>query len=448
MKKIYLVLFSVILIVIYLLYSSLDLSLNAEITPRKLVKSPIEGDWVVNKTVVFGDKSLGDKDKNEWLNKPASFNNKTAVFDDKLCDSPNYKVKLVNAYNYFWDNFKINPKTLGLKEEKVEVITISSKDKYYDEYVRINENSIVKQNEDTLLFFKKSDSSKTSDAKNKENFIDYKSIASAKEKETKDKSGVLLGLRDAKGTYRTVWISYINKSFMPVTEVNNILLPRMDGFWQLGVDNNLWAYPMKKDINKDNYKNIKDFEQGNSAVINFVGSDYISIETSDKKLQVLPIDNLKSTPLKFAAALGQGLPNSILNEDSSVKDTANFNESNWGVFRRAGRWIFRSRKNTDEKSYKDFDMSYAITKSMIRYDELYPSFSVIKEKESEAVDAFSSPNRDFDVIITNTDILVIPIKDGKLSEVQNRITLKKGEVPVMAHWATGSYVDDWTKIAR
>lgn len=448
MKKIYLVLFSVILIVIYLLYNSLDLSLNAEILPRKLVKSPIEGEWLVDKTVAFGDKNLSDDDRNEWLNKPASFNSKTAVFDDKLCESPNYKVKLVNAYNYFWNNFKINPKTLGLKEEKVEVITISSKDKYYDEYVKINENSIVKQNEDTLLFFKKSDSSKTSETKNKENFIDYKSIASAKEKETKNKSGILLGLRDAEGSYRTVWISYINKSFMPVTEVNNILLPRMDGFWQLGVDNNLWAYPMKKDINKDNYKNIKDLEQGNSAVINFVGSDYISIETSDKKLQVLPIDNLKSAPLKFAAALGQGLPNSILNEDSSGRDATNFNESNWGVFRRAGRWIFRSRKNTDEKSYKDFDMSYAITKNMIRYDELYPSFSVIKEKESEAVDAFSSPNRDFDVIITNTDILVIPIKDGKLSEVQNRITLKKGEVPVMAHWATGSYVDDWTKIAR
>ncbi|ERI92454.1 hypothetical protein HMPREF1982_02436 [Clostridiales bacterium oral taxon 876 str. F0540] len=448
MKKIYVVLFSVILIVMYLLHSSLDLSLNAEITPRKLVKAPIEGEWIVDKTVVFGDKNLSDKDKDQWLNKPASFNSKTAVFDDKLCDSPSYKVKLVNAYNYFWDNFKINPKTLGLKEEKVEVITISSKDRYYDEYVKINENSIVKQNEDTLLFFKKSDSNKDGTAKNKENFIDYKSIASAKEKEVKNKSGFLLGLRDAKGSYRTIWISYINKNFMPVTEVNNILLPRMDGFWQLGSDNSLWAYPMKKDINKDNYKNIKEFSQGSSAIINFVGSDYVSIETSDKKLQVLPIDNLKSTPLKFAAALGQGLSNSLLKEDSSEKNTANFNEINWGVFRRAGRWILRSRKNTDEKNYKDFDMSYAITKSMIVYDELYPSFSEIKEKESEAIDAFSSPNRDFDVIITSTDILVLPIKDGKLSDVQNRIRLKKGEVPVMAHWATGSYVDDWAKIAR
>lgn len=442
MRKIYLFFLIGIIGIIFILYNSLDLSLNTEITPRKVLKSPIEGEWVLDKSIFFGDKNLDSTNQSKYFNKPLSFSSKAVIFNNMVCYSPIYKVKLVNTYDYFWNNFKVNPKTIGLKTDKVEVITISSKDKYYDEYIKISENSIVKQEEDMLLFFKKTDASSVDSNEKTENLIDYKNIASVSDKEAKSKSGLLLALMDYQGNYRTLWISSINKTFMPVTEVKDILLPRMNGFWKLGSDNDLWAFPMKSDMSKEKYNNIRN----NKAKINFVGNDYISIETSDKKLEVLPIDNLNSAPIRLSTALGQDFSSSILQMQNDNREANNINELNWGVFRRGGRWIIRGRTNNDVRAnYKDVDISYATPKSILKYDDLYPSFSETKTKVPEALDMFSSVNRDFDVIVTKDQLLIIPIIDGKLGNIVNKIALKKGEIPVMSHWATGNYVDEWAK---
>lgn len=456
LKRVYIFLIAAALGLAYVLYTSLNLSLDVQVKSRNPIKPPVVGEWVVDKYLIINDSELSRERYDEYLGKVAHFTKEFILFDQEICNNPSYKIKRVDASSYFWDTYKVKTNYLGIDEKNIYIITASSKDKYFDDYIKVNDNLLIKQADGVLLFLNRSDYKASPDEGDAYKSLDYKQIADDKEKEVRAKSGLLLalkykrpGLNDGNDSYsyRTLWIPYSEGSFRPVGEVQDILLPRMNGFWRMGSDKKLWAYSIKGD-NRSIEEN-KNFKDGENVSILFIGHDYVSIEDKNKKLQLLPIDNLLGEPIKLSQIYGKESSNSLLRGigDLSVpiSKTLSLNETNFGVIRRGGRWILRGRTAEGESGYKDFDIAYTAPKSIIMYDDLYPSFSNIKRQIQGAVDAFSSPNRDFVVVLTETELLVVRISDGKLSEINSILNIKDGETVIMAHWATGFYVDEWTK---
>jgi tetratricopeptide (TPR) repeat protein len=76
-------------------------------------------------------------------------------------------------------------------------------------------------------------------------------------------------------------------------------------------------------------------------------------------------------------------------------------------------------------------------------NELFPEWKQIKSAFPDAEDAFSSPSRDLLLVIVPGHLIVVPLRDGKLEKPA--IVIDQSVKPVMVQWATGKYVDAWTK---
>lgn len=434
----------IILGLVFLLYKNVTLPLAPKIQARTLKTSPLFGDWYVDKYVTLKDKSSYNNEPDKYLGKVAHFSNESIFFNDEGLTNPSFKVKLVNSKDYFWDNYKVKADMIGIDEEYIQIITISSKEHFFDEYLKIDETHIAKYYEGLLLFFTKETST---NEKQVQKSIDYTQLASEKEQEVRTKSGLLLGLK-SNNSYRTIWISEVNNNFMDIVQTDDILLPRMSGFWKIGTDGtSLWAAPMASDTTKDSKDDIQCIQNLQDVSVLFAGNDFICIDNKNN-LQVLPLDNLKGDPLELSKIFVREKDSRSIDglSNGNIAKAKEFSETNWGVFRRGGRWILRGRKSSiDKDDFEEFDITYAAPNSLTTYDDLYPSFNIIKTKIPEAVDAFSSPNKDFLVVLTDKELLTLPIQGNSLGDVKQRIALKKDETAVMASWATGHYVDEWLK---
>ena len=491
MKKALCLFFILCSIIVFIWSQYVGLTLSSQVSHKKLVVPPIEGSWVVEKCVSIGGAAVDDKKAKQLLGKIAYFSEATVDFNGNTSKDAKYKVKSVNTKSYFWNTIKISAKSLGIQNANVQIITINSNDTFFDEYIRLNELTLIKNYEGILLYFHKAKDSSATPSYNKEN--NTKVLISKAEKEIRSKSGLLLGLRYenpkvgvglSKYLYKTLWISSVNDKILPIIEIKDLLLPRQDGFWKVGISKKiekgdakdvLWSYPLysikpTKPLNKNSRK-IKYTKAEGSMVIKFLGSNYISTDIStdilqdvndndleknhsNNHLKILPIDNILGESIKLTSILGSEIEKSmltgtLLNAPKNIQD-GNLKkvDTNWGVIRRSGRWILRGRverKINSKHPFTDFGIPYATPKSLTSYDNLFPSFNVIKTKIPSAVDAYSSPNRDFVVVLTNTELMVFNIEGYNLGKNLLTLKFKAGEIPVMSHWATGSYVDDWQK---
>jgi len=481
-----LVLFS---IMVFIWSQYVGLTLNSQVVDKKQTVAPIEGCWIVEKYVSIGGATIDDKKAKQLIGKIAYFSGATVDFNGDTAKDAKYKVKSVNTKSYFWDTIKISAKSLGIQNDDVQIITINSNDIFFDEYVKLDESTLIKNYDGILLYFHKTKDSSDMHLYNKDKENNTKVLISKAEKEIRAKSGLLLGLRyenpeveagQSKYLYKTLWISSVNAKILPIVETKDLLLPRQDGFWKVGISKKiengedkdvLWSYPINsitptKPINTKS-KQIKYTKTEGSMAINFIGSNYISIDTvkdvntndsektySDNQFKILPMDNLMGKSIKLTSILGREmekstLPGTLLNIPDNIQDeNLKKVDTNWGVIRGSGRWILRGRMETkmnSNHSFVDFDIPYATPKALTTYDDLFPSFNVIKTKVPSAADAYSSPNRDFVVVITTTELKVFTIEGYKLGENLLTLKFKAGEIPVMSHWATGNYVDDWQK---
>ncbi len=462
------------IIVLFSIYKNLDLSLNPQIEARKIENVPLQGTWIANKYVFLGNAELSDKDAKNLLGKKAEFNSMEVHFDNEVCKNPDFKVKMVDSKDYFWNNFSVKPSNLGINEEKIKIITVTSGENFFDEYIQINNNYIMKNHDGIMMFFKKygvniNDSSFDEKLIKSNNKIERSKL----QKEITSKSGMLLGLKskDNKNggyTYRTLWISSNYNKLDPSMEMENLFVPRKNGFWKIGVDkinsngvkrDSLWGIPLNKNNLKDKITTKDSSELLINNSIMFVGNEYISLDNEDlykndeknkfNYFSVLPIDNISGDKIKFSKILGNNNEDILTKSASLHLKRLNSNqnidkeelETNWTIIRRNGRWVLRGKIDSNS-----FDILFDTPKVLTTYDDLYVAFHTIKNKIPDLVDAYTSPNKDFIVALTKTNLLVLPINNKVIGDVKLNIELKQEEIPVMVQWATGSYVDEWKKL--
>ncbi|MFL0248964.1 hypothetical protein ACJDT4_00900 [Clostridium neuense] len=469
MKKINSIIFIFVIIIAFILYKNMNLYFNVRIAPTRNTKVPLYGVWTVSKFQIAGQTDLTDEKIKAFIGEKATFTNVEAKFNNDICKRPNYKIKIVDAEKYFLSNFKIKASEVGINEKDVKVITISSRNSFYDEYIQINDNYILKNYQGVFFFLKKNGV-----VQNKQKEFEYSKNKEDYKRKTEMQNGVLMGLRcqtDNGYEYKTLWIYGKGQNQFQSKEINNLIVPRKNGFMVIGVDkinengvyarDQIWTGTLNTATNNIVRTIHKPQQNDIDYKINFVGNEYISLESNDLKsnsdgkyvaksyLSVLPLDNIYGNSIAFSKIIGPnsdgllsknaeeylgkiGKPNYKLDKDEL--------ETNWGIIRYKGKWILRGRVANE-----NFSVNVETPKILTTYDNLLIPFKNIQDKFPGALDAYTSLNNNFMLVVESNDIKIVSIDNDTIGKVQKIIPIDEKAQVVMSQWATGTYVDKWNK---
>lgn len=438
-----------------------------KIVPPVYEVCPLEGKWSVIEELGSDGYSSG-KTSLGAAGSLLQFSREAAILSSNVWNQPTYKIKKVNAADYLMTRYTVLDSELASTGEKVEVVTVFADSNYLGEFMKIDDATVVSFIQNKVLLLHKIAA----------HADDPRSIANASIDETDQYnktgvSGIFIGLKTPSHkdyVYKTVWVAVDNKKLHPVLSRNDIYFPRQSGFWELQVkqeDNRaaLSAHNMaEKDLAAAEKVSAKTASSGSeSIVIDYVGNDYVAIENNTggiTRRQVLPVDKLSSPiGIKVSDLLGPaGLKAyhgareqavQTLHSQGIASINADINEDNYGLARKNGHWYLQGRVNYcghHAPGTMEFDIKLLPPANLVFYDALYPGWQSIKDRVPNALDAFTSPNKDIAVVKTKSKLYIFGINGEQLNSIPlGEITLDEGTTIIMAEWATGFYVDDWEK---
>jgi hypothetical protein len=428
---------------------------------------PLEGKWSVAGEP--GSAGYSDETGLEAEGSLLQFSREAAILGSNVWNKPTYKIKKINATDYLMTRYTVLDSYLTSVSQKVDVVTVFADSNYLGEFMKIDDDAVIAfvQNKVLLLH-------KVADHADDPLSIANASIDDIDQYNKTGASGIFIGLKIPSNhdyIYKTVWVAADNKKLHPVLSRNDIYFPRKSGFWELQVKQGknkeeLSAHNIAvKDLAaaKDKVSARTASPASESIVIDYIGNDYVAIENNTggtAKLQVLPVDKL-SLPIgiKVSDLLGPaGLKAYYDAREQAVQTlysqgttliNADVNEDNFGLTRKNGHWHLQGRVNyygNSTPGTMEFNINFLPPANLVFYDTLYPSWQSIKDRVPNALDAFTSPNKDIAVIKTKSKLYFFGINGEQLGSVPLRkIELEEGTTIIMAEWATGFYVDDWEK---
>lgn len=497
MNKKITVAFTIILLIIafflFQKYVPYNIEVRDKIIPPKNNKISINGIWEVKKFSIFNNthntENINNFEVTGLIGEKAAFNNQHGFFIDEMCLNPQYKTKNVNIKDYFSYIYKINIDDIGVKNTNAEVISVVSDGKLFYEFIKFDDNNIIVQREGVFLYLEKI-------GEDTEKFFSENSVKRMESKEDTEKlkedkllrSGVLIGLRDDNpikdstsiknqgSNYRTIWIPSKNRKILNVLQLENLFLPRIDGFWRVGVNRYIIKENSFKDevfaYNKQDENNIISSEYNkNEANIHkkivFAGNNYLCMEykkiqgnNSNDFYKVLPVHATKNIRgVKISDIFGEEGKKAIKNSSEAFlasQDKSNIknierkpSEENFSLSRNNGYWIVKGRLNDKDPTgydYKDYNININPSNKMVNFNTFYLSWNGVKSRVPDAIDAYTSPNRDIVLIISKDNIKVYEMKGNELgSKPLYKIPINKDESIIMAEWATGDYLEKWNK---
>jgi len=87
-------------------------------------KAPIiGGTWVVTDHQAPGISAMGRQEADSWVGKVAQYTKDKASFDGKVCESPIYKQRGMQAEDLY-TGFRISPESLGYEDGPIELIEV------------------------------------------------------------------------------------------------------------------------------------------------------------------------------------------------------------------------------------------------------------------------------------------------------------------------------------
>lgn len=296
-------------------------------------------------------------------------------------------------------------------------------------------------------------------------------------------------------SYHTLWLHTQEKQLKVVTEKTNLLVPREDGFWRVDVRHStynnfkedfIWINPppdpdMPVNPFLANKEGVDAFdvailvkEQGIETRrgehctgytyrdILFIEEQHISVgytnneacqgageATGESALQILGIEDLG--PLQGLEVLGKENWASFeklaqnFKEKKQDQGSQDWGKASVGVMRGAGRWIIKGHFPS-QNNYVNFDVDLPLPEGLVKHNALVPDWETIKKQFPEAVDAFSSPSKEWLVILTKSSLLSFKVEQGKVnSQPTMYLTFEYPLTVVMAQWAEGQFVENWSQ---
>ena len=456
---------------------------------------PAAGTWVLERRLTDEITDISDAD-DSLTGEKVAFTQNTMFYAGQVFTDISYKIKRVNVYEYFFHKNRDILKKLNYEKNEILVVNVYSKDSFLFEFIIDSNDEKIAVIDGRLYVMRKV----SDDVGSVQEINGHDTLESGKEDAIAQKqplrSGLLMGVRypvqtsDGLGDYKygTYWISCINGEIKPVLYADDIYLPRMDGFWKLmvekrpgpsGLVDTLRAFKVTNTSNKAvdrpsaaSPENVSErMETRVRRAIIYVGNDYACVENTiygtdsdnagaiyEKNLRTLPVDNLMNVDgIKISDMAGENGTMAMENAITEVLVNSGYEgivildddeqQKNFALYRKTGHWFFKGRIDPDRQGnlpYMDFNLNLIPPSNMVAYDVLHVPWKEMKDKLPNAIDIYTSPNRDLAVILTRSHILLYAINGRKLAdEPLAKIRLEEGSAVIMAEWCMGEYVSRW-----
>ena len=387
------------------------------------------------------------------------------VIDGNYWEAPSYRIKRVDAKSYM-DVKNIDASAIpayGL--ETVDVITVFAAGSYLGEFMIIDESAMLFFVQNNELFLKKIAGQASTEPP--ETYLKPEGPGEAAKETT---SGALIGIRSKTQqggfSYRTLWIAASAGGVRQILESEHLFFPRMSGFWEcVSIDSFTNGTFSNVLIANGAFAKASDEKEAISMdAIWYIGNDYVSVESTAggvSQLHVTPVDSLPShVKIKVADMLGENgraayanargeTIESLAGKDAIVVAPDNYGE-NFGLTRERGHWKLVGRVNYKDAvqgfCHVDFDLKTIPPHMLVFYDNLALNWNRVKDRVPDALDAFTSPDKNIALVQTKNKLIVYTIGNEQLSASPiGEIELAEEETIVMAEWATSKYVDSWEK---
>ncbi|WP_195972768.1 hypothetical protein [Clostridium thermobutyricum] len=436
----------------------------------------IAGEWKVETYKVLENNMYPKDDINKLINKKIYISDSMVNIDSQIFKNVNYKLKVVEGNYCISYQSKYNVSNLGVNN--VNVITAADKNNVIFDFFSIDSTEGYVYYRGILLKVKKIGDIKDQDfiASDGEANINSLSV-----NEDSSETGVLMGLKVPIKTdsgkigykYMTLWINYKDNK-VSIHEAPYILFPRMTGMWTVfpryTYENGF--YKQFFDVNplngkqKDNVPKTLDGNYNLYQSINYIGNDYIGLETykgNDFKgeypyYKMVPIDifssnkgvalediyNNQINPV-FSAAFQSELNNLNPNQKKLVDNNVNY--KNFTLLRQQGKWIIQGKISPVNDNYPsyNFDTNIKPNANLVKYDTLYVPWRLLRADMPTIEDAYTSPNGKLAIILIKGELLVYKINNNNKLEGSPifRYDLNEGAKVIMAEWCSGDYVTYW-----
>jgi hypothetical protein len=207
--------------------------------------------------------------------------------------------------------------------------------------------------------------------------------------------------------------------------------------------------------------------------LHFVGATHLGVEQRtagycdgsaypwhSSTLAVVPIDSTAHTGLDISRVLGERAGRTFQEVAKRTAERAArergdeiyfdmADPANWTFKRQRGQWVVVGRVNLSDipavADNVDVVLPIDAPRRIVDRNEPGLEWSAVRSIASDAVDFFVSPRADF-VVIQRPDRLVVHfVRDGRIASRAAQIRLRANSTPVMARWASGDRLRQWTR---
>ena len=365
-------------------------------------QSPIYGRWTITKFISNKRINQDNFKFKELIGEELYFSNDSVILANDYIKDAEYKTKYTRLSNYLYQKFNIDYKTLGLEDSDVYTTYIfdsNSNSSTYYEVIKTSENTALVFDNGIILEIKLLDDkmknedlnsfilAKKDEVLNRRNLFDY----------TGDK-GFLIGLKTRidsnppNWNYKTLYLKFSDLKLENVYEMNNIVLPRDDSFYEVSVQRESKSDETTDKIIAKEYKRVKP-------------------RNNDPEIPKIEVE-----------------------EDPY----------NIGIYRDNGFWKLKGRLNEEDNTFSDFDLNLVLPYEVNNYNKINVPMSRIKNFKSNIRDGFVSPDNNFLITLENNFLKIYNISEGRIvpSPIFER-EIGNDASTIMTEWATGRYANIW-----
>ncbi|WP_062552066.1 hypothetical protein [Peptoniphilus phoceensis] len=434
-------------------------------------QAPIYGKWTITKFISNKRINQDNFKFKELIGEELYFSNDSVILANDYIKDAEYKTKYTRLSNYLYQKFNIDYKTLGLEDSDVYTTYIfdsNSNSSTYYEVIKTSENTALVFDNGIILEIKLLDDkmknedlnsfilAKKDEVLNRRNLFDY----------TGDK-GFLIGLKTRidsnppNWNYKTLYLKFSDLKLENVYEMNNIVLPRDDSFYEVSVQRESKSDETTDKIIAKEYKRVKprnkdpeipkieveELRENNSLkTVNFITNNYINVEsldrnTNERSLRIYKLDNLED---KKALTYKDFLSEESLENEGKKIEALKEDPYNIGIYRDNGFWKLKGRLNEEDNTFSDFDLNLVLPYEVNNYNKINVPMSRIKNFKSNITDGFVSPDNNFLITLENNFLKIYNISEGRIvpSPIFER-EIGDDASTIMTEWATGRYANIW-----
>lgn len=482
---------------------------SLKLIPPQNALPPLEGTWEIV-SLLQADTATARELAQKWVGQNLYFAGERVLLGEYFLPNPRYQVKRVVAETYLFYRHQVFPADLCFENQEIEVFTLSDNHLFFCELLQedddrlllnlFNNSYLARKISDvvdinvfaSLEIAGNSGTGFPGEPANNQTGVLLGLRAPCPDQV--DNTGE---------QYRTLWLAWSDQKLAPALEAGAIMFPRKNGFYQLQVvrkqegekaEDFLTATHLLKQqqekVGKEEEKEKTEEENVRKLTLNaslpplnlpgtegwiarkicFVSNDYVSVEetvkeapvrgshtSEESRLRFFPVDGLPGMKaVKISDLAGPEAAATMkygeqrVRQQLGLNQTSQWDEKNFGLTRKMGYWVFNGRLNYREKDAcekADYDITVIPPDDVVCYNKLQIPWTRVKNHVPSAVDVFTSPAKDLALVITDNEIVVYGMQQENLvNPPLEKIPLRIGEEVIMAEWALGHYVEDWTLI--